>query len=65
VTERGFFKVIGMYCTSCKPIVEKQLKDEKAVEKIDIDYVTDSVIVEFEQSLITKEEIKERLERSG
>ena len=51
-TEKALFKVIGMYCTSCKPIVEKQLKDEKAVKKIDIDYMTDSVIVEFDPSLI-------------
>ena len=65
MTERAFFKVIGMYCASCKPIVEKQLKDEKGVMKIDIDYMTDSVIVEFEPTFITKEEIKERLESSG
>lgn len=65
MTERAFFKVVGMYCTSCRPIVEKQLKDEKGVRRIDIDYMTDSVIVEFEPSLITKEEIKERLVRSG
>jgi Cu+-exporting ATPase len=64
-TEKSLFKVVGMYCISCKPIVEKQLKDEKAVKKIDIDYMTDSVIVEFDPSLITKEEIKNRLERSG
>jgi len=36
-TEKALFKVVGMYCTSCKPIVEKQLKDEQAVKKIDID----------------------------
>ena len=64
-TEKSLFRVIGMYCISCKPIVEKQLKDEKAVKKIDIDYMTDSVIVEFDPSLITKKEIKKRLERSG
>lgn len=33
--------------------------------KIDIDYMADSVIVEFEPTFITKEEIKERLESSG
>jgi len=33
-TERSLFKVAGMYCTNCKPIVEKQLKDEKAVKSI-------------------------------
>jgi len=38
---------------------------EKGAMKIDIDYMADSVIVEFEPTFITKEEIKERLERSG
>jgi Cu+-exporting ATPase len=45
--------------------VEKQLKNEQAVKKIDIDYMTDSVIVEFDPSLISKQEIKDRLEKSG
>jgi Cu+-exporting ATPase len=62
--EKALFKVIGMYCITCKP-VEKQLKDEEAVKKIDVDYMTDSIIVEFDSSLITKEEIKNRLEKSG
>jgi copper chaperone len=63
--ERARFKIVGMYCVSCKPIVEKQLKGENAVKRIDIDYMTDSVLVDFEASLITKEEIKRRLEKSG
>jgi copper chaperone len=64
-TEKAFFKVVGMYCITCKPIVEKQLRNEKAVKKIDINYMTDSVVVEFDSSLTTKEEIKNRLEKSG
>ncbi len=64
-TERALFKVVGMYCTNCKPIVEKQLKDEKGVKRINIDYMTDSVIVDFDPSLITNEQIKNRLEKSG
>jgi len=38
-TEKAFFKVVGMYCIACKPIAEKQLKNEKAVKKIDIDFI--------------------------
>jgi Cu+-exporting ATPase len=64
-TEKALFKVVGMYCVTCKPIVEKQLKNEVAVKKIDIDYMTDSIVVEFDSLLITKEEIKNRLEKSG
>ena len=63
--ERSLFRIVGMYCITCKPIVEKQLKDEEGVKKIDIDYMTDSVVVEFDSSLITKEEIKNKLEKSG
>ena len=63
--EKAIFKVIGMYCSSCKPIVEKQLKNEQAVKKIEIDYMTDSIIVKFDPSLISKQEIKDKLERSG
>jgi copper chaperone len=54
-----------MYCNTCKPIIEKQLKDEKAVKKIDIDYMIDSIIVEYDPLVLTKEQIKNRLEKSG
>jgi copper chaperone CopZ len=63
--EKISFRIIGMYCITCKPIVEKQLKDEKAVQRIDVNYMTDSVIIEFDSSLITREQIKNRLEKSG
>jgi copper chaperone len=54
-----------MYCISCKSIVEKQLKNENGIKAIDVDYMTDSVVVEFDPSVITKEEIKNRLKKSG
>ena len=63
--EKALFRIVGMYCVSCKPVVEKQLKGEKGIKKIDIDYMTDSVIVEFDSVLITKEQIKKKLEKSG
>ena len=63
--KRVFFKAVGMCCINCRPIVERQLKDEKGIEKIDVDYMTDSVMVGFDPSLIKKEEIKTKLEKSG
>ena len=63
--EKALFRIVGMYCVSCKPVVEKQFKGEKGIKKIDIDYMTDSVIVEFDPVLITKEQIKKKLEKSG
>jgi copper chaperone len=63
--QKALFRVVGMYCSTCKPIVEKQLKGEQAIKKIDIDFMTDSVIVEYDSKLITKEKIREKLENSG
>jgi Cu+-exporting ATPase len=63
--EKAYFKVVDMYCISCKSIVEKQLKNENGIKTIDVDYMTDSVVVEFDPSVITKEEIKNRLKKSG
>jgi copper chaperone len=54
-----------MYCISCKPIVEKQLKDERGIKSIKFDYMTDSIIVEFDPSVLTREEIKAKLDKSG
>jgi copper chaperone len=63
--QKALFRVVGMYCSTCKPIVEKQLKGEQAIKKIDIDFMTDSVVVEYDSKLITKEVIREKLENSG
>jgi copper chaperone len=62
--EKAYFKVVGMYCISCKSIVERQLTNESGIKRIDVDYMTNSVMVEFNPSVITKEEIKGRLEKS-
>jgi copper chaperone len=63
--EKAYFKVVGMYCLSCKSIIEKQLKGERGIRGIDVDFMTDSVILKFDPSIITKEEIKDGLEKSG
>ena len=63
--EKALFRIVGMYCFSCKPIVEKQLKNEDGIKKIDIDYMNERVVVEFDPVLITKEQIKKKLEKSG
>ena len=63
--EKAHLKVVGMYCTTCKPIVEKQLKNNNGIKKIDINYMTDSVVIEFDPTLTNIKEINESLENSG
>lgn len=63
--KKALFRIVGMYCASCKPIVEKQLKNEKGIKKIDINYVTDSIAVDFDPSILVEQQIKNKLENSG
>ena len=62
---KAVFRVVGMYCSTCTAIVEQQVKGEQGINKIDIDFMTNSVIVEYDSELITKDEIREELENSG
>ena len=62
---KGIIQSYRNVLLSCKPIVEKQLKDEKGVKSIKFDYMTDSIIIEFDPSVLTREEIKNRLDKSG
>jgi copper chaperone len=54
-----------MYCATCKSIIENWLKDEKGVKTISIDFMTDSIVVQFDPSLVTRQEIKNKLDKSG
>jgi len=45
--------------------MESQLEGEKGVKNIDIQYMTDSVIIDYDPLLIKKEETKNKLEKSG
>jgi copper chaperone len=44
-SEKAYNKVVGKYCTTCKPIIEKQLKDKKGIKKIDINNITNTGVV--------------------
>jgi copper chaperone len=57
--------VVGLSCATCKPIVEKQLSDEQGIGSIGVDIMTDKVIVEYDSEMLTREEIKKKLEKSG
>lgn len=54
-----------MQCITCKPIIENQFKDVNGIKKISVDYMTDTMAIEFDSSVLTAVEIKNRLDKSG
>ena len=59
-TSKGTLQSHRHVLSTCKPIVEKQLKGDRAINKIDIDFMTDSVIVEYDIKPNNKKENKRK-----
>ena len=39
--EKTLLRIVEMYCVRCKSVVENQLKGEKGIKKISLDYMTE------------------------
>lgn len=59
--DKGYFKFVGEHCNGCKVIVDEQVGDLKGIIKIEINCITNIVMIEFDTALITIKKIQERL----
>lgn len=58
-------KVIGMTCASCAISVETYLKPQTGVQLVQVNYPNQSVHLEFEESLISLQEIRAKVKEIG
>ncbi len=58
-------KISGMHCTSCAVSIEKNIKKEKAVEDVVINYANGKVKIKFDESKIKKEDLENIIINSG
>ena len=58
-------KISGMHCTSCAVSIEKNIKKEKAVEDVVINYANGKVKIKFDASKIKKEDLENIIINSG
>jgi copper chaperone len=54
-----------MSCNHCKMNIEKAVKDLDGIAKVNADPTTKKVLVEFDESSTTIEEIKHAIEEAG
>ena len=59
------FKVEGMVCDNCEKIIAKQVLKLPGVKSIDVDYPTEMVEVEYNQTKTDLEQIKEKINEKG
>ena len=65
VTERLKLRIIGLDCVACSRVIHRALQDTKGVRKVGVSYLLDLVLVDYEPSVLTKEEIMNMVKKTG
>lgn len=65
MTKRITLKIIGMECPNCAMILEGIEDKLKGVKSAEASYRKTQLIVEYEESLLTEDQIKAEVKRMG
>ncbi|HEY6872586.1 MAG TPA: heavy metal translocating P-type ATPase [Geobacteraceae bacterium] len=63
--QQATFTVTGMSCVNCASRIEKTLAETAGISRASINFAMEELLVEFESSVITCREIKEKITKSG
>jgi copper chaperone len=55
----------GMSCGHCKMTIENAVRGLNGIEKVNADLATKKVVVEFDESSVTIEDIRNTIEEAG
>ena len=59
------YKISGMSCAACSARIEKALRRTKGIKTANVNLATNSMMVEFEEEVITSEQIINAVEKTG
>ncbi len=63
--EKYILKIQGMHCASCSSIIENRFKKEKGISKINVNYASEKMNIEFNEEEINLSRIKEIVSELG
>ncbi len=61
--QRIRIRIVGMDCYSCSLLLDRTLKRVKGVERVWVNYVLDTVFVEFDPSIISENDILQMIKK--
>jgi Cu+-exporting ATPase len=59
------YNIKGMHCASCATIIEKALIKQAGVEKADANYGTESVNIDYDESIVSPQHLSKAIEPFG
>ena len=63
--EKRTIPVLGMMCAGCAANVERRMNGIEGVERAAVNLATRTVLVEYDETRVTPEKMKEEIERAG
>lgn len=64
-TERLKLRIVGLDCVGCSRVIDRALDGVKGVSKVGVSYMMDLVFVDYEPSLVSKEDIINTVKKAG
>ena len=59
------FQIKGMHCASCVSIIEKNLKKQKGIHEVSVNFGTETAKISFDESVVTPHDLSKTLEPFG
>lgn len=63
--KKGKYNVTGMTCSACSSRVEKCVSRLEGVQNVSVNLLTNSMVVEYEESVLGESEVVEAVEKAG
>ena len=64
-TAEAIFSLFNLGCSSCSGIIERKLKKLSGIKGVSVDYVTDTVLVDYDPAYLTAEDIRAFIKKLG
>jgi len=61
----AIFSLYNLGCSSCSSVIKRKLKKVQGIKDIDVNFVTDTVVVDYDPTRVTVEEIRAFMEKLG
>ena len=63
--ERLRLRIVGLDCTTCSLVIRRALEDLKGVRNVGVSYMMDLALVDYDPSVVSKEEIMRIVKKTG
>ncbi len=63
--ERLRLRIVGLDCTTCSLVIRRALESVKGVRNVGVSYMMDLALVEYDPSMVNKEEIMAIIKKTG